>query len=243
MFLKRFSVNKKESPKEVPNPLSIESAMKSNDNVDACHLSKTVNTDVNELKVVRNQCFGDILIFGTLCEASCKSSIPISILTLSSSLVDQLIKEAFKLHANNLKNYEFNLERTNALLNESPSDISTPILKSLVLLGKSKKDKSVACKAILQVSRSKISIVCEDSIEDSINVPTLIIKTETDPKLNYIYNALVWILLAKEGFYLDSDGYFNRLTPPSTYNLTPKSFYNHTIFDPYLTLEIFTDKQ
>lgn len=232
MFLERFSVNKKELSKEAPNFSFLSEA----------EMDAFSDNIIEALEGVIDQTYGDILILGSVCKVLCRTSPSITEPIKNKSLFNQLIKKASRLYENYSKNYTFNLNRAKEFLNESPSAISTSILKSFILLGKAE-DKSVVCKAILQVSRSKISVVCEDSTEDSINVLTFVTMHEADPILNCTYDALVWILLTKEGFYLDSDGYFNRFTPPSTYNLTPKSFYNHTIFDPYHTLEIFTDKQ
>lgn len=221
--------------------------MKSNDNVDTCsspreRINDFIDNVNKELKVIRDQTYGDILIFGSICRALCRTSTSIAELAKNKNLADQLIKEASKLYENYFNNYEFNLDRANALLNVSYSIASISNSKSFVLLGRAG-DKTVACKAIVQIRHSEVSIIGEEFTEHSISIPNIILNIDDDSILDIFYDALVWILLTKEGFYLDSDGYFNRFTPPSTYNLTPKSFYNHTIFDPYHTIEIFTDKQ
>lgn len=124
MFLKRFSVNKKEPPKDIPNPLSIESAMKSSNNIDICSLPKAEidafsDNIIEALIVIRDQTYSDIIILGSVCKALCRASTSITEPTKNKSLIDQLIKKASRPFENYFKNYTFNLDRAKALFSVS----------------------------------------------------------------------------------------------------------------------------
>lgn len=182
----------------------------------------------------------DILILGTLCEAVCKASISIKVLTENVELVEQFVKESLKYIKCPDSEYEFVLNRALELLDKEPVRLPEHPLKAMILFG-----NTTSGTVVLDIFSTRIRISNEELTESEIIIPYIygIPKDFYRTYMDFIVDALVWTLLAKEGFYLDSDGYFCRFTPPSTYNLTPKSFYNHTIFDPYHTLEIFTDKQ
>lgn len=170
MFLKRFSVNKKEPPKETPNQASSSDewfelyAKDPNDpkNIiqdhfdprnDNCPHFKLGQYELSiewrrgnvicarspvkdkhgfvsyihgyskhsPTKVIQHcpttiQEMNDILILGTLCEAICKASIPIKVLTENVELVEQFVKESLKYIKCSTSDYKFGLNRVLELL-------------------------------------------------------------------------------------------------------------------------------
>ena len=187
------------------------------------------------------QDFNDILILGALCESICKVAIPIEALTENAELVNQFIKQSFEYHKADTNDYQFDFYRALNLLIEESSEIKETIIKTSILLGRTS-ELAIYCKALLNVSSNLISIKDECKQNNGIYVPSSIVSSGLSRKeLNCLYHALIWVLLAKSGFYLNPDGSFDTFVKAFDYRMPPDLFFDYTTFHPHAIVKIFDD--
>lgn len=161
------------------------------------------------------QDFYDVGIIGSLCEALCKASLSIDILEENSELIEQWINETLKFYDLHSESYQFNYERAIGVLTNNLSNSEVELLdeypdsKSFILFKKAE-DESYSSSTVLYVNSQEI--VLEKSKQEKVifSVPSNIAASKLKcSDFNYLYDAMVWFLLAKNGFYYNyKNGYF-----------------------------------
>lgn len=179
----------------------------------------------------------DILVLGTLCEVLSKVGVPINALTENAELVGQFVKKSFEYYE--YTDHQFNLDRAIKLLSKC-SDKFPYALKSYVLLGKTE-DKPIDCKAQLMVNREQITLIYGKKKMDSIDVPiSLAYSALGSEECNYLYNAIVWFLLLKNGFYFEyADYIFCTFEEIPCFEQNIRTLLDSIVFNPNKCIEIF----
>ena len=145
--------------------------------------------------------------------------------------MNQFIKQSFEYHKADTNDYQFDFYRALNLLIEESSEIKETIIKTSILLGRTS-ELAIYCKALLNVSSNLISIKDECKQNNGIYVPSSIVSS---------YHALIWVLLAKSGFYLNPDGSFDTFVKAFDYRMPPDLFFDYTTFHPHAIVKIFDD--
>ncbi|MCI9355902.1 MAG: hypothetical protein HFE58_14225 [Firmicutes bacterium] len=185
------------------------------------------------------QDFNDVLILGMLCEALCRVAILIKALTENSTLVDQFIKES--LICSDFKNfeYQFEINRAIELLSKRYFNLPSFKTKNFILLGKNS-EETVTCKARLLLGLSTIYIEGIDFEAFGITLPNSIADGNFHYKeFNYIYDAIVWFLLADTGFYLDFYDNFYIIEQTKKHILHASWLFDHIVFNPQEGTKLF----
>lgn len=179
--------------------------------------------------------YNDILVLGTLCELLCKAGVPLNAITKNKQLVEEFVNEYFKGYT--CINYEFNFDRIFlSFLSTFPVNLECA-LKEFLLLGKAE-DGSLLCQAYLEVCRRYISVQYGKGVSDSIAAPSSLAYTTLEPtERNYLYNALIWTLLEKNGFYMYVDT-FRRYDKAPYFERSLSFLYDAMIYNPDNCIEI-----
>lgn len=179
----------------------------------------------------------DILVLGTLCEVLSKVGVPINVLTENVELVEQFVKKSFEYYE--YTDHQFNLDRAIKLLSKC-SDKFPYALKSYVLLGKTE-DKPIDCKAQLMVNREQITLIYGKKKMDSIDVPiSLAYSALESAEYNYLYNAIIWFLLLRNGFCFDhTNNIFYTIDEVPCFEQDTRALLDSIIFNPRKCIEIF----
>ena len=179
----------------------------------------------------------DILVLGTLCEVLSKVGIPINALTENAELVEQFVKDSFEYYE--YTDHQFNLDRAIKLLSEC-SDKFPYALRSYVLLGKAE-DRPIDCKAQLMVNREQITLIYGKKKMDSMIVPiSLSYSALGSTEYNYLYNAIIWFLLLRNGFCFDhADNIFYTIDEVPCFEQNTHALFESIVFNPRKCIEIF----
>ena len=179
----------------------------------------------------------DILVLGTLCEVLGKVGVSVNALTENAELVEQFVKKSFEYYG--YTDHQFNLDRAVKLLSKC-SDKFPYVLKSYVLLGKAE-DKPIDCKAQLMVNREQITLIYGNKKMDSIIVPiSLAYSALGSAECNYLYNAIIWFLLLKNGFYFEyADYIFCTFEEIPCFEQNIRTLLDSIVFNPNKCIEIF----
>ena len=180
----------------------------------------------------------DILVLGTLCEVLSKLGIPINALTENAELVKQFVKESFEYYG--YTDHQFNLDRAIKLLSNPYTDNFHHALKSYILLGKAK-NMSIDRKAQLMVNREQITLIYGKKETDSIIVPISLSYSALEPtEYNYLYNAVIWFLILKNGFYFEYfSSIFYTFEETSRFEQKNRILLGSIVFNPNKCIEIF----
>lgn len=178
----------------------------------------------------------DILVLGTLCEVLSKVGVPINALTENAELVGQFVKKSFEYYE--YTDPQFNLDRAIKLLSKY-SDKFPYALKSYVLFGKAE-DKPI-CKAQLMVEREQITLIYGKKKMDSIIVPiSLAYSALESTEYNYLYNAVIWFLLLKNGFCFDhTNNIFYTIDEVPCFEQNTRALFESIVFNPGKCIKVF----
>ncbi len=187
--------------------------------------------------------FNDVLILGILCKSLCRLDIPaISIIAEYTSLFEQFVKETLDYYYAGIDHYTFNVSRALKLVSKEMNQYidSGNSYAKYFLSGEVQNKKAVRL-ALLEVNQNLIRVTTNLSDYHELVVPLSITKSNLkDVLLDYLYDSLIWILLAKTGFIVYKSYSFHLLE--GDVNSEP---FNHSIdseyteFDTILVNHIF----
>lgn len=190
----------------------------------------------------------DVLILGILCKVLCRVGLPsIQVITKHSNLFEQFIKETLEYYlydGNNPYggNYTFSVDRALKLVSKErkADDSYGDSYASYILLGTVENIGAVGL-AELRVNKYCISLTRHILDHHFLVVPLSIATSRLETiLLDFLYDSLVWILLAKEGFCVDNRGSFYLLEEDTNDRILDHStFYEHVVFNPLSVNSIF----
>lgn len=151
----------------------------------------------------------DIIILGQICEAACRTQLPINMLVDNLELFDELIKDALEYQGYSKERHNFSLIDTFNLLQieERKRDKSYHWQFSLPYTMSSQEIISIGD---LYIGEDGVSIGMPNSIIFYIKYPEVDNEVDRNCKLA-ISTCMTWILLAFTGFYFVEDSLYNSL--------------------------------